>query len=44
MTDADDQQGAPLVALMSYRVWKEKYGGDPTWSAPAIRSTGIPSP
>jgi putative ABC transport system permease protein len=44
MTDADDQQGAPLVAVMSYRVWKEKYGGDPTWSAPAIRSTGIPSP
>ena len=29
MTDADDQQGAPLVAVMSYRIWKEKYGGDP---------------
>ena len=25
MTDADDQEGAPPVAVMSYRIWKEKY-------------------
>ncbi|MGC1297110.1 MAG: ABC transporter permease [Alloacidobacterium sp.] len=28
MTDADDQEGAPPVAVMSYRIWKEKYGSD----------------
>lgn len=26
---SDDVEGAPPVAVMSYRVWKEKYGGDP---------------
>jgi putative ABC transport system permease protein len=26
--DADDQLGAPPVAVMSYRVWQEKYGSD----------------
>jgi predicted permease len=30
MTDADDRQGAPLVAVMSYRVWEGKYGSDPS--------------
>jgi len=30
MTDADDQEGAPSVAVMSYRIWKEKYGSDPS--------------
>ncbi len=30
MTDTDDQEGAPLVAVMSYRVWQEKYGSDPS--------------
>jgi len=30
MTDADDVEGAPLVAVMSYRVWQEKYGSDPS--------------
>ncbi len=30
MTDADDQVGAPLVAVMSYRVWESKYGSDPS--------------
>jgi hypothetical protein len=28
MTDADDHEGAPAVAVMSYRVWQEKYGSD----------------
>ena len=30
MTDADDREGAPLVAVMSYRVWENKYGSDPS--------------
>jgi putative ABC transport system permease protein len=30
MTDADDQEGAPSVAVMSYHIWKEKYGSDPS--------------
>ena len=28
MTDADDREGAPLVAVMSYRVWQTKYASD----------------
>jgi putative ABC transport system permease protein len=28
LTDADDVEGAPPVAVMSYRVWQLKYGGD----------------
>ena len=30
MTDADDQEGAPPVAVMTYRIWQEKYGADPS--------------
>ena len=30
MTDSDDQIGAPLVAVMSYRIWQQKYGSDPS--------------
>jgi predicted permease len=30
MTDADDLEGAPLVAVMSFRIWQEKYGADPS--------------
>jgi putative ABC transport system permease protein len=30
MTDADDQEGAPPVAVMSYHIWREKYGSDPS--------------
>ncbi len=28
LTDADDQPGAPPVAVMSYRVWQDKYASD----------------
>jgi putative ABC transport system permease protein len=28
MTDADDVEGAPPVAVMSFRIWHEKYGAD----------------
>ena len=30
MTDEDDQENAPPVAVMSYRIWQEKYGSDPS--------------
>jgi putative ABC transport system permease protein len=30
MTDADDQLGAPLVAVMSFRTWQTKYASDPS--------------
>ncbi|MGB7352254.1 MAG: ABC transporter permease, partial [Acidobacteriaceae bacterium] len=29
-TDADDQQGAPPVAVMSFHAWQEQYGSDPS--------------
>lgn len=29
ITPADDHRGAPPVAVMSYRTWMNKYGGDP---------------
>ncbi len=28
--DADDKQGAPVTAVMSYAAWKEDYNGDPS--------------
>jgi putative ABC transport system permease protein len=30
MSDDDDRQGAAPVAVMSYHVWQQKYGSDPT--------------
>ena len=30
MTDDDDREGAPPVAVMSYRIWQTKYGSDPS--------------
>ncbi len=30
ITDADDQLGAPPVAVMSYRIWRNKFGSDPS--------------
>ncbi len=30
MTDADDQPGAPPIAVMSYHVWSDKYASDPS--------------
>jgi predicted permease len=29
LNSADDHRGAPPVAVMSYRTWQQKYGGDP---------------
>ena len=30
LTAKDDQAGAPPVAVMSYRLWQERYGSDPS--------------
>lgn len=30
LSDEDDQEGAPPVAVMSYRIWHDKYGADPS--------------
>ena len=42
MTDADDVEGAPPVAVMSYRIWNEKYGSDPSVIGAAYQINGHP--
>ena len=40
MTDEDDQEGAPPVAVMSYRIWQDKYGSDPSVVGAAYQING----
>jgi predicted permease len=42
MTDEDDQEGAPSVAVMSYRIWREKYGSDPSVVGASYQINGHP--
>src|SRR5690348_8880538 len=42
MTDADDQEGAAPVAVMSYRIWKEKYASDPSMVGASYLINGHP--
>jgi putative ABC transport system permease protein len=42
MTDEDDQEGAPPVAVMSYRIWREKYGSDPSVVGATYQVNGHP--
>jgi predicted permease len=42
MTDADDREGAPPVAVMSFRVWQEKYGSDKSAIGAAYQINGYP--
>jgi putative ABC transport system permease protein len=42
MTDADDRDGAPLVAVMSYRIWQEKYGSDTSVVGATYQINGHP--
>jgi hypothetical protein len=30
LTDQDDEEGSQPVAVMSYRIWHDKYGSDPS--------------
>ena len=42
MADADDREGAPPVAVMSYRVWRDKYGYDPSVVGAGFQINGHP--
>ncbi|HLJ85789.1 MAG TPA: ABC transporter permease, partial [Candidatus Angelobacter sp.] len=42
LTDEDDQEGAPPVAVMSYRLWREKYGSDPSVVGAGYQINGHP--
>jgi predicted permease len=42
MIDADDREGAPPVAVMSYRIWHEKYGADPSVVGASYQINGNP--
>ena len=42
MTDADDIEGAPPVAVMSYRIWNEKYAADPSVVGATYQINGHP--
>jgi putative ABC transport system permease protein len=42
MTDEDDQEGAPPVAVMSYRIWQDKYGSDPSVVGAGYQINGHP--
>ncbi len=41
-TDADDQEGAPPVAVMSFRIWRGKYGSDPSVAGGTYEINGQP--
>jgi len=40
---ADDRIGAEPVAVLSYRIWKNRYGGDPAVIGKALRLNGQPA-
>jgi putative ABC transport system permease protein len=42
MTDQDDQEGSPSVAVMSYRIWHDKYGSDPSVVGAGYQINGHP--
>ena len=42
MTDADDVEGAPPVAVMSFHIWQEKYGSDPSVVGTSYQINGHP--
>ena len=42
ITPDDDHDGAPIAAVMSYRVWQEKYGADRTLIGSRVIANGIP--
>jgi len=42
MTDADDQEGAPSVAVMSFHICRDKYGSDPAVIGAGYQINGHP--
>jgi putative ABC transport system permease protein len=41
-TDADDQEGALPVAVMSFHVWQDEYGSDPSVVGAGFHINGVP--
>src|SRR5579864_5112211 len=39
-TDADDREGGPPVAVMSFRIWRGKYGSDPSVAGATYQING----
>jgi predicted permease len=42
LTDADDQEGAPPVAVMAFHTWQERYGADPSVIGGVYQINGHP--
>jgi putative ABC transport system permease protein len=42
LADEDDQEGAPSVVVMSYHIWQEKYGSDPSVVGASYQINGHP--
>ena len=42
LSDEDDREGAPPVAVMSYRIWRDKYGSDPSVVGAGYQINGHP--
>jgi putative ABC transport system permease protein len=42
LTSDDDREGAPSVAVMSYRIWQQKYGSDPSVVGAGYQINGHP--
>ena len=42
LSDADDERGAPLTAVLSYGLWQRAFGGDPQILGRDIRHDGDP--
>jgi predicted permease len=42
LTPADDRPGAPPAAVMSYRVWMQRFGGDPSIVSSVFNLNGKP--
>ncbi|HEY7390013.1 MAG TPA: ABC transporter permease [Bryobacteraceae bacterium] len=40
LTDADDHEGAPPVAVISFHIWREKYGSDPSMIGASYQLNG----
>jgi putative ABC transport system permease protein len=40
---ADDQPGAPYVAVIGYQMWKERFAGDPNVIGRVVRANGEPA-
>jgi putative ABC transport system permease protein len=41
--EADDRPGAPLVVILGYSVWQDRYGGDPSVLGRSVRIDDAPA-